>query len=184
MHYKIDYKNFLTMAHPHYDFAIIDPPWKYNQAAKKPVAKNQLNYSLFESNTELLDILKLIDVDYIFLWVTNPMLGEVFNILNQQTIYKYKNIVTWVKTKNNKICWGMGYYFRNATEQLLVLSKSKTKALRLPLKNVIIEDIGKRTIKPHDKEKEIVDALSLKGMKGIYIFSGGALDFIDTVDLV
>lgn len=45
MHYKVDYKEYLNNQ-GNYDYAIIDPPWHYNQPAKKSVAKNQLNYNL------------------------------------------------------------------------------------------------------------------------------------------
>ena len=30
----------------------------------------------------------------------------------------------------------------------------------------------------------IVKSLELKGLRGVYIFSGGELDFIDTVDII
>lgn len=181
-YFKQDYKEFLRGGY-NYDYAIIDPPWKYNQPAKKSIAKNQLCYNLWD-NKELINLLNIINVDYIFLWVTNPMLGEVFDYIKESGKFKYKTILTWVKLKNNKIMYGMGYHLKNASEQMLVLAKPKAKPLRLIVKNVVIEEIGKRTSKPHSKEKEIVDAMNKKGMKGIYLFSGGPLDFIDTVDIV
>lgn len=113
------------------------------------------------------------------------MLSEVFDIINKNKNFKYKTILTWVKLSNKgNLLYGMGYTLKNCSEQMLVLSRPKAKPLRLVIKNVVIDKIYKRTLKPKSKEKEIVGALTSKGMNGIYIFSGGELDFIDTVDII
>ena len=43
---------------------------------------------------------------------------------------------------------------------------------------------NKRTIKPKAFEQELVETLSKKDLKGIYLFSGSELDFIDSLDIV
>lgn len=184
IHYKQDYKEYLKNQAVKYDYAIIDPPWLYNQPPKNPIKRNQLTYSLWESNANLIELLNSIDVEYVFLWVTNPLLGEVFDYISK-TKFKYKAILTWIKlTKSGDIAYGMGWTFRNATEQLLVLQQKKVKPLKMNIKNVVTSPIRKRTAKPHEKEREIVAHLNQKGMCGIYLFSGGELDFIDSLDIV
>ena len=52
------------------------------------------------------------------------------------------------------------------------------------MRNCVLARTGKRTAKPKDFEKDLVNKLSEKGKEGVYIFSGGKLDFINSVDIV
>lgn len=184
IHYKEDYQEYLSHQGS-YDYAIIDPPWCYNQPTLKPTKKNQLCFTIWDSNNRLLDLINQLEVDYIFLWVTNPLLFDIFKLIEKQKTFKYKALLTWGKlSKNGDFLYGTGYTFRNCTEHLMCLSRNGTKALRLNIRNIHISKQGKRTAKPHEKEIEIVDILSKRGLKGIYLFSGGPLSFIDTVDIV
>lgn len=182
MYYKKDFKEFLMTNNVKYDFAIIDPPWNYN--SKPPaVMNNQLTYSLW-NNDDLKFIIDNINVDYIFMWTTNSFVPNVIDSI-KGTNYEYKTIFTWVKTTpKGNLFYGLGNTFRNCTEQIIVLQKKKTKALNLSLRNCVLSRANKRTLKPKDFEKELVKALDLKGLKGVYIFSGGELDFIDCVDVI
>ena len=85
-------------------------------------------------------------------------------------------------TENNEVFFGPGNTFRNCVEYLAVLQKKDAKILRFQFRNVIIDKVGKRTEKPKEFEQRLCNELSNRGLDGVYIFSGGELDFIDCVD--
>ena len=182
MYYKQDFEKWLDENVNQYDYAIIDPPWNYDD--KRPaMLQNQLTYNLWD-NTKLVDIFKKINTSYIFLWVTNSMLPVMFDAVKESD-YQFKVLIPWVKlTVNDKLAYGTGNSFRNCVEYLTLFQKPDAKVLRLNDRNLIMEQSGARTIKPKVWERELVDTLSHKGMKGVYIFSGGNLDFMDSVDIV
>lgn len=180
-YYREDFKKFLNR-NMRFDYAIIDPPWNYNS---KPLAVmyNQLTYDLWDNNDLKLFFTQL-DVDYIFLWVTNSFIPNAIEAAKDSD-FDYKTIFTWVKTTTkNNLAWGLGNTFRNCTEQILVFQRKKAKCLNLSMRNCILARTGKRTAKPKEFEKNLVNRLSEKDKKGVYIFSGGKLDFIDSVDIV
>lgn len=181
MYYKQDFKQYLEKQGK-YSYAIIDPPWHLN-SQPPGLFKNQLTYTLW-NNADLHLLLSKLDVDFVFLWVINSMVPEVFKAM-ENTDFKYKTCATWIKTTTTgKLAYGLGNTFRNCTEQLFVLVRGKQKALNLNLRNAYISRSAKRTIKPKEFEKELVNRLATKQKVGIYIFSGGPLDFIDSVDIL
>lgn len=181
MYFRQDFKTFISEM-PHYDFAIIDPPWNYYS---KPYAvmRNQLTYNLWD-NKDLEYIFNNIDCDYLFIWVTNSMIPELFEY-SKNSMFVYKTLFTWVKTTSkNNIAYGLGNTFRNCTEHIAVFQKKKSKPLNMNIRNCILAEKGKRTVKPKNIEKLIVDIMHEKNKSGVYIFSGKDLDFIDCVDIV
>ena len=52
------------------------------------------------------------------------------------------------------------------------------------MRNCVLARINKRTIKPKAFEQGLVETLTKKDLKGIYLFSGADLDFIDSLDIV
>lgn len=179
--YKMDFEDFIDKNINNYDYAIIDPPWNYDDKPKS-VTIHQLTYNLWD-NFKLKDIFTKLDVDYIFLWITNSMLPLMFEYL-ENSKYTFKVLIPWLKiTENNEIFFGTGNTFRNCVEYLAVLQKPKAKLLHFQLRNVIIDKVGKRTEKPKEFEQKLCKELENKELKGVYIFSGGELDFIDSVDI-
>ena len=98
-YYREDFKQFLNR-NLRFDYAIIDPPWNYNS---KPLAVmyNQLTYDLWD-NEDLKLFFNQLNVDYIFLWVTNSFIPEAIEAAKGSD-FDYKTIFTWVKTtsRNN-----------------------------------------------------------------------------------
>ena len=180
-HFNIDFEEFLDTNVNQYDYAIIDPPWNYED--KPPaIRKEQVTYNLWD-NMKLIDIFQKLNVNYIFLWITNSMIPIMFDCLKESE-YEFKILIPWLKmTENNAIFIGPGNTFRNAVEYLVVLQKSKADLLHIQLRNVIIDKVGKRTEKPKEWERRLCVELANRNLKGVYIFSGGELDFIDTVDI-
>ena len=182
MYYNMDFETWLNQNVNKYDYAIIDPPWNYDD--KPPsVTNNQLTYNIWE-NLKLRDIYVKLDVDYIFLWVTTQMLPLMFDCC-KDTKYEFKSLIPWIKlTSKDSLFYGLGNTFRNCVEYVAVFQKSGCPVLRLSERNIIFEEVGKRTIKPKNWERNLVSILSNKHLNGVYIFSGGNLDFIDCVDIV
>lgn len=179
--YKMDFEEFIDTNINRYDYAIIDPPWNYDDKPNN-VMIHQVIYNLWD-NIKLRDIFDKLDVNYIFLWITNSMLPLMFKYL-ENSKYVFKILVPWLKmTENNEVFFGPGNTFRNCVEYLAVLQKKDAKILRFQFRNVIIDKVGKRTEKPKEFEQRLCSELNSRGLSGVYIFSGGELDFIDSVDI-
>lgn len=87
-------------------------------------------------------------------------------------------------TSKDNLFYGLGNTFRNCTEHIMVFQKKKAKVLNLNMRNCALARTNKRTIKPKAFERELIETLTRKNLKGIYLFSGADLDFIDSLDIV
>lgn len=98
-----------------YPVIYADPPWRYEHVETESRAiENQYP-------TMALDEIKALDLDAIalddcvlFMWATSPKLAEAFGVL-QAWGFDYRTCAVWDKQKI-----GMGYYFRQQHELLLV----------------------------------------------------------------
>jgi hypothetical protein len=71
------------------------------------------------------------DECHIYLWATNVSLPRAFDVLEAWG-FKYATTLTWCKTTKSleKARYGMGYYFRSATEHLLFGVKGSMRLTR------------------------------------------------------
>lgn len=160
-----------------FDCIVADPPWSYGKS--KPRKKShrggnpQSHYS-----TMSVDEIKGLPVGDIaakdcilFLWVTNPKLwigGEVMESWG----FKYQTTLTWVKTTQagevNK--GGLGFYFRGATEHVLVGTKGRISIpAHIREENVVMAPKGKHSAKPlalMEKVERVTD-----GMRRVELFA-------------
>lgn len=98
-----------------YPVIYADPPWRYEHVETESRAiENQYP-------TMALDEIKALDLDGIalddcvlFMWATSPKLAEAFEVLHAWG-FDYRTCAVWDKQKI-----GMGYYFRQQHELLLV----------------------------------------------------------------
>lgn len=98
-----------------YPVIYADPPWRYEYIETESRAiENQYP-------TMTLDEIKALDLDSIalddcvlFMWATSPKLAEAFEVLRAWG-FEYRTCAVWDKQKI-----GMGYYFRQQHELLLV----------------------------------------------------------------
>lgn len=98
-----------------YPVIYADPPWRYEYIETESRAiENQYP-------TMTLDEIKALDLDAIalddcvlFMWATSPKLAEAFEVLRAWG-FEYRTCAVWDKQKI-----GMGYYFRQQHELLLV----------------------------------------------------------------
>ena len=128
-----------------YSVIYADPPWKYDHS--KSTSRDIENHypTMTLEEIELLPVRDIAATDSVlFLWATSPKLREAINVLEAWG-FKYVTCAVWDKCKI-----GMGYYFRQQHELLLV---GKLGALPTPLpesrvSSVICEARGKHSKKP------------------------------------
>lgn len=186
-YFQTDFKEFISGHAKEYDYIIFDPPWKFTNKVPN-LFNQQLTYNLWEDNIKDLHWLfeNTIGPKYIFLWTCNSIINEVFEAV-KDTGWIYKTMVTWVKqTNKGNLFYGLGNTFRNATEQLMVFQRPKTKALNISLRNVFMAPAGIRTTKPKEFEGKLINTLNSKGMNGVYVFCGDTCNClnIDGVDII
>jgi len=97
-----------------YDVIVIDPPWEFKQEYDPDFARGTGNYP-----TMSLEQIKNIKLPakkdcVLFLWVTNNMIKEGFEVLENWG-FTYRNILTW-----DKEIMGIGAWLRNQTEHCLM----------------------------------------------------------------
>lgn len=164
------------------DVVLIDPPWNYKD--KPPKAVNPLSYSLWQDNDKCLELLfTKVNCDYLLVWVTNSFLYNLLRVDHYP--FQYKGIVTWLKlTKNGKDFYGLGNYFRNCTEQLVLFTWKGSEPLRLLERNIIKAVAGKETEKPKEFEYNLFKSLKERGLdKSAYIFSGTNVEVFKEFDM-
>jgi N6-adenosine-specific RNA methylase IME4 len=99
---------------------LCDPPWKYefSQSGSRNIGMQYPTMTLPE--LEAIDLDELAAPDAVmFMWTTSPKLVEALGLLKSWG-FDYKTSAVWDKEKI-----GMGYYFRQRHELILVGSKGK-----------------------------------------------------------
>lgn len=135
-----------------------DPPWQYRDTTLRFALgkREQLSSAIGHYPVMPLEDIKALDVpsddnSYLFLWITNPLLREGFEVM-QAWGFEYKTTLTWVKPSIR-----MGYYFRSRTEHLLFGTKGKPGRLNHKgLGNVIEAKPTKHSEKP-EKVYELIE---------------------------
>lgn len=148
-----------------YSVIYADPPWKYDFSST-------VNRSLDNQypQMELSDIcnMPVPDISHddciLFLWTTSPKLEESFKVMHSWG-FTYKTSAVWTKDKI-----GMGYYFRQQHEILLVGTKGN---IPTPLPedrppSIIQHPTGKHSQKP-SKIYELLETM-YKGVSKIELF--------------
>lgn len=128
-----------------FDLIYADPPWRYDFAADTGRA--------IENQYPTMDVDEICELDVpaaddciLFLWATSPKLIEAIDVL-QAWGFEYITCAVWDKGKI-----GMGYYFRQQHELLLVGKKGDMPAPgpQSRVSSVIRVDSGKHSAKPHE----------------------------------
>ena len=99
-----------------YAAIVVDPPWRYGNAATRGAAEDHYPTMSIEELTKLPDIcepLQTSEHSHLYLWTTAGMLRDAF-VLLEAWGYTYKTNLVWVKPQI-----GMGNYFRVSHEHIL-----------------------------------------------------------------
>lgn len=114
-----------------YKTVLADPPWQFNDSLddrrKKPYETMNVKDLC---NLQINDLTE--KESHLYLWVASAFLKESFEVIESWG-FDYKCHIPWLKrTKNGKIWFGMGHYFRHCNELCLFATKGN---LRLKNKN-------------------------------------------------
>lgn len=105
-----------STAHGQYGAIVIDPPWRYGNAATRGAAEDHYGTMTIDELADLPDeceSLKISENSHLYLWTTAGMLRDAF-VLLEAWGYTYKTNLVWVKPQI-----GMGNYFRVSHEHIL-----------------------------------------------------------------
>lgn len=132
-----------------YDFIMADPPWRFENWSKKGEMKNPSQHyeTMPLEDIKALPVGDLASGDtLLWLWCTNAMLREGFDVLDAWC-FKYVTAGVWHKrTKHWKTHFGTGYVLRGASEPFLIgkIGKPKTtKGVRSLVEGVVRENSRK-----------------------------------------
>jgi N6-adenosine-specific RNA methylase IME4 len=129
---------------------IVDPPWAYNKSSRH---KNQAGYANFHYEPLTVDDLKKLPVgtlgDYLFLWAVWPFVEAAYGLIHTWG-FEPVTALTWVKTTGLtlgkelpfKPAYGVGYWFRGATEPCLIAKKSGVLSIRTPWVGLLCDNAG------------------------------------------
>lgn len=128
------------MAGEQFKTVIADPPWFYGDNLPGHSRGAATHYKLM-----MLDGIKDLKVNeitddhaHLYLWSTNAMLAQAHEVAKAWG-FDVKTIITWVKANPEnhplKVQMGMGWYWRNATEQCLFAVKTPKGEKKLRTKH-------------------------------------------------
>jgi N6-adenosine-specific RNA methylase IME4 len=164
----------LTATHK-YNVIYADPPWKYDYSVSSSrEIENQYPTMELEDicNLPINDIAA--DDCILFLWATSPKLLEAIKVIEAWG-FNYRTNAVWVKDKI-----GMGYYFRQQHEILLVANRGNIPA---PEPEARVSSVIEANREEHSKKPEIVYQI-IENMYGdlpkIELFSRKIKDGWDT----
>jgi N6-adenosine-specific RNA methylase IME4 len=111
---------------------ILDPPWEFEMWSVHGNAKTQYDLLTIDDLCAL-PIKDLADSDSVlFLWATNPLLREALAVIDAWG-YIYKTKFPWIKTTitNHALDYGIGYWARGVSEDIMIATRGKVSAPRL-----------------------------------------------------
>ena len=136
-----------------------DPPWAYNNTGVNGAANHHYStMSIDELRTLPARIgLRLDRNAVLFLWITNPILAEGFDLINAWG-FQYKTNMVWVKTGMHRV--GTGFYVRGAHELLLIATRGSMTPLNTkePISSVVEAPVQEHSAKP-DLFAELIEKL-------------------------
>ena len=119
--FRQDIRGFLAQHERRYDVILADPPWTYETGAVDSTREVMEKYQCM--TTEEICALPVTNISrkdcVLCLWCPSPKLSEGIQVI-QSWGFEYRTAAVWMKAKNGKQQMGMGFYFRQTAEQLLV----------------------------------------------------------------
>ena len=145
-----------------YKVIYADPPWKYKENWGN--GSNEHTYpTMTVEEIKKLPIKDITDTEaHLYLWVTNPFLGEGLEVCKSWG-FEYKTLITWVKLyKKGQKEMGMGYYFRSCTEHIIFGVKGKMKIQNKTTRNIFEEINPRHYNKLHSAKPDSVRNMIVK----------------------
>ena len=128
---------------PKYQVIYADPPWRYQRKRGAGVAENHYP-TMSVKELCALPVQNLADHDCaLFLWVTLPMLREVWSV-RESWGFQFKTVAfVWIKQnrKSSSLFWGMGFWTRSNAELCLLAVRGHPKRYSAGVHQVIMSHI-------------------------------------------
>jgi N6-adenosine-specific RNA methylase IME4 len=137
---------------PPYDLIMADPPWTFKIWSDKGQEKSaQAQYNCMD--LEGVKSLPVIDLaapnSLLWLWATNPMLPQAFEVMEAWG-FTFKTAGHWSKkTVHGKQAFGTGYILRCAGEPFLIGTRGKIKTTK-STRSVIEAKVREHSRKPDE----------------------------------
>jgi N6-adenosine-specific RNA methylase IME4 len=120
----------------------VDPPWPYQRTASHPKllgyvgTAGRVEYeTLSIKDLMALPVGELVD-GYLFLWCPGPFLADGFRLIEAWGC-QYVTAIHWLKrTKNGKVRYGAGFWYRGSVETILVAKKKGAPSIRTQQRNI------------------------------------------------
>tara|TARA_R110002126_G_scaffold290704_4_gene448325 strand:+ start:22165 stop:22746 length:582 start_codon:yes stop_codon:yes gene_type:complete len=135
-----------------YNLIMADNPWRFNLRSAKGEGKSaQAQYDC--QSLDWIKALNVIDLAapdcLLWLWATNPMLDQAFEVMNAWG-FKFKTAGHWSKkTKHGKQAFGGGYILRCAGEPFLIGTIGNPKTTK-SVRSVIEGPVRDHSRKPEE----------------------------------
>jgi N6-adenosine-specific RNA methylase IME4/ADP-ribose pyrophosphatase YjhB (NUDIX family) len=127
-----------------FEVVYADPPWQYNNSGFEMSAENKYPTMSIEDMKQNIKF-KTSENAILFLWVTNPLLYECFELINEWG-FEYKTNFVWTKERHTA-----GFYIFGKHELLLICTKGNNNLPKKKYKSIIL---GENIV--HSKKPEIV----------------------------
>lgn len=143
-----------------YQVIYADPPWAYRVWSKKGNGRSAESHYPTMSIEEIADlpVKKLADENCaLFLWVTFPLLKEIWKVIDAWG-FTYKSVAfVWIKQnkKADSLFWGMGYWTRANAEICILATKGSPKRYSKRVHQVIVSHIEEHSKKPEEARRRI-----------------------------
>lgn len=131
-----------------YNVLLIDPPWQYKNTGVEGAVSREYPTMSIEELSEI--PIKEITTEnaVMFLWITNPILEEGFELIKNWG-FSYKTNMVYIKKGGAP---GIGFYVRGCHELLLICIKGSF----LPLTKEYVSSVIETNRLPHSQKPEIV----------------------------
>lgn len=143
-----------------YQVIYADSPWAYRVWSKKGNGRSAESHYPTMSIEEIADlpVKKLADENCaLFLWVTFPLLKEIWKVIDAWG-FTYKSVAfVWIKQnkKADSLFWGMGYWTRANAEICILATKGSPKRYSKRVHQVIVSHIEEHSKKPEEARRRI-----------------------------
>lgn len=137
-----------------YTVIYADPPWHYSGSHSA-----ERHYPTMPiEDIKALPVAELADKDCaLFLWITMPMLHEVWDVIRAWG-FTFKTVAfVWIKLnrQSDGIFWGMGHWTRANAELCLLATRGRPKRQAKNIHQVIISHIEEHSKKPEEARRRI-----------------------------
>lgn len=140
-----------------YNIIYADPPWQYFKGGYKNQNQHYDSLTIEEIKQMPVDDLAA-DNCILFLWITFPILNEVFDLI-QWWGFTYSTVgFVWVKSKKDKtgFAFGLGNWTRSNAELCLIATKGSIERKDASISQIIYQPKSKHSQKPAIVRDKIV----------------------------